>query len=837
MGISMNYLSYKLFEDGYINRLLTVGVFTEDSPYEKSTLQGKINEWLIKGPSVYDNPCRKKVILQRKAAPPPCMDFEGKFSGDEVEAFGQIKRLEVYFPFGNTGVEDSGFYEIPAKLRSYGMTYLEAPAAEKAVLQISTCGALTIWVNDELAADFTPFERNVEHYKEIEVKIKKGLNKLVVCSEDLAERDTCFEYRLRYLGHQDINIKIPVREETDTELIYKAEEAFSRMYFEKEAYVSEDVWLNLKSFDENPVEILLFSEKFAKPRSYVLFPGQEKLLLYHADEIPSGFYYFCLEMKVSGLLMRKVIGTYSCNAKYEDCREASYEKRRQRVLNIIRNASVGNEYRMIVRLHDGEIPEGMEQILLGWLKWVEEKKDCSDFRMIQLAYIYTRFADKMSDTLRRRIEKAMLEYRYWIDEPGDDVMWFFSENHALMFHVSQYFAGKALPDRKFTCSGMSGEEAAQKAERLLEEWFQAFFTESTTEWNSSTYLPIDIMGVAYLYNLTQKGSPLHEKAGRALDMLAYVLAVNEHKGNIMTSFGRTYEKEIKGSRSTGMASLLYLFYNAGHMNEHFRALTPIVIGDYEPPEEYGKYVNLTGGQELIHQNTQGIRQYVNLYLYKNAKALLSTAVGFRPYGPGYQENVAQATLDGTAQVFINHPGESRIYGQGRPGFWVGNGCLPMAVQYRNLCIVEYHIQETGIRGGSCLEYTHAYVPLSEFHSWQISENAAALEKNGGFIGIRALNGIRLQEQGPCRKRELISEGRDNIWILKVGRNGEYQNTAELLEEMEAIQIVMKPGEATRVKDGAGQYCVRNGQLFVNGKSVYHYPLDAAGILEFTGKEE
>ena len=42
----MKYLSYKLFENGYINRFITVGVFAEDSPYEKSTLQGKINEWL-----------------------------------------------------------------------------------------------------------------------------------------------------------------------------------------------------------------------------------------------------------------------------------------------------------------------------------------------------------------------------------------------------------------------------------------------------------------------------------------------------------------------------------------------------------------------------------------------------------------------------------------------------------------------------------------------------------------------------------------------------------------------------------------------------------------------
>lgn len=80
-------------------------------------------------------------------------------------------------------------------------------------------------------------------------------------------------------------------------------------------------------------------------------------------------------------------------------------------------------------------------------------------------------------------------------------------------------------------------------------------------------------------------------------------------------------RELKGSYSTGMPSLLYLFYNAGHMNDHFRALVPVVVGDYEPPEEYKQFVNLSGEEELIHQNTQGIGGFVNLYLYKNSRAL------------------------------------------------------------------------------------------------------------------------------------------------------------------------------------------------------------------------
>ena len=207
-------------------------------------------------------------------------------------------------------------------------------------------------------------------------------------------------------------------------------------------------------------------------------------------------------------------------------------------------------------------------------------------------------------------------------------------------------------------------------------------------------------------------------------------------------------------------------------------------------------------------------------------------MGFRPYGPGYQENIVQADLDGTAQVFINHPGETEIYGNGRPGFWAGNGCLPLAVQYRNISILEYHIDS-----GSRLDFTHAYIPLSEFESFKLSGRSAALEKDGGFIGVRALNGLHRQTEGHCRNREFISPGRDNVWVLKVGACGEYRNVDELLDDMERMEISMGEDGKVTVTDGTSRYEIENNKLYVNGESVHHYPLDVAGHLVITGGKE
>ncbi len=826
----MAYLEYKLLPEGFINRFAVTGVFAKDNPMPKTTLSGKVNEWLTKGLSVYDNPGRVKSLESRSQNIPPYVDLSNMLPGDSISVFEQTTKVSVYFPFESDRISNSGFFESPAYLRSYGYTLLEAPKAENTAFKISTCGGLTIWLNDELVTDFIPFTRNVEQSTTVSIQLKAGINKIAVCLEDLAERDTDFFCKIQYLGMQELAMKLYVADDTDIEAVKQAEYALSQMYFEKECFKDEPAILKMKSFTRVPIEMTVIPEKSVPKKTYIISPEQTELVLFNSNTIASSFIYFMLEITVSGLVIRKKIGTFSYNTKYEGFDGDTYAERKQKVWDAIsNNPKKTSDYKALLKLHEGEIPDNLQEIFDGHLGWVNPKRDCSDFRMIILVYLYGKFKDKLPDKLRSDIEEAFLNYRYWIDEPGDDVMWFFSENHALMFHVSQYFAGQYLPEQVFVTSGLTGAEASKKAEKLLHEWFDSFFSEFATEWNSSTYIPIDIMGLAYLYAMEPKGKPLHDKAKKGLDMLAYSLAVNEHKGNIMSSFGRTYEKELKGSFATGMPSILYLWYNAGHMNPHFRALTPLVASDYEPPKEYQQYTNLVNDEELIHENTQGMDQFVNLYLYKNAKVLLSTAVNAHPYEQGYQESVLQATIDGTAQVWVNHPGEAEVYGSGRPGFWAGNGCLPFAAQYENVSIAEFHLP------ADCrVNYTHAYAPLMEFNTYKLSEKAIALEKDGSYIGIRTLNGLSLRGEGPCRDRELISPGQDNVWVVKVGRNGEYQNVDQLLREMEQIEITLDGREGSVVTNKENSYVLKNRALYVNGRAVHNYPLDVAGRLTLKG---
>lgn len=811
-----------MFQNAYINRFLTVGVFSKESPYSNASLRGKVNEWLINGPGIYDHPDRKKAIEARMGNVPPYINFDGIIPGDEITVFNETQKVSVYFPFGNTGVDKSAFYPSPAFLRSYSLCYIVSHTKETAVLQLATCGALTLWVNDEFVTDFTPLERNVMHSVDATVSLNEGINKIVVCLEELAERDTDFIFSIRYKGSQDLKILLPVSEETDTELVYKAEKALSEMFFDKDFYENEQVWLNLSSFGDSDLPLKILSDRCRPKSGYILPKKAKRILLFDKDENPSGFCHFYVCMNISGIEIGKPVGTCFASGGFSNPGGETYKERKQLVQDIIAAKGGMNEYSMLVNLYRNTPSENTDKILREHLDWIVKKKDCSDFRMIIVAYVYAKFKHLLDDEIVKEMEEAMLGYRYWCDEPGNDVMWFFSENHAIHFHVSQYIAGTSMPDALFTVSGLTGSEAADKAEKLLNEWFDSFFDEFVTEWNSTTYVPLDVNALAYLYDYTNDGSLLHEKARKALDMLAFSFAVFEHGGTIVTTLGRTYEKEIKGSYGSGMPSLLYLFYNSGYMNEHFRALTPLVIGDYEPPEEYGIYTSLSGERELIYRNTQGIDKFVNLYLYKNAKTVLSTAVDFKPYIAGYQENIVCGAIDGIAQVFINHPGEVQSYGKGRPGLWAGNGCLPKAMQYENISILHYNIEDANL-----IDYTHAYAPLMEFDDYIIGKDYAAFSKNGGFIGLKALNGVSLTKTGPFKDRELVSLGRENVWVIKVGTPNGYASVRELADELERMAINMADGMIT-VKNEKRTFVMDEEDLFVDGRKAFCYPM---GVME------
>ena len=77
----MKYLEYPLFAEGYVNRFLTAGVFTEVQQFDKVKLHGRVNEWLKKGFAIHENPCRKEFVRKRQENIPDYLELDGAADG------------------------------------------------------------------------------------------------------------------------------------------------------------------------------------------------------------------------------------------------------------------------------------------------------------------------------------------------------------------------------------------------------------------------------------------------------------------------------------------------------------------------------------------------------------------------------------------------------------------------------------------------------------------------------------------------------------------------------------------------------------------------------------
>jgi hypothetical protein len=476
---------------------------------------------------------------------------------------------------------------------------------------------------------------------------------------------------------------------------------------------------------------------------------------------------------------------------------ASAEERKKQALAFLARYGEENANRAIALLYTGGPVEDIERLLYRQLDFINARNDCSDFYLILFPHVMRVFKDdpRLSPELQRAIKSCILNFRYWIDEPGNDVMWFFSENHALLFHICQLLCGELYPDEIFTNSGLSGREMQKKAEARLERWFNIFFEEGFTEWNSPAYLPIDSLGFACLYDGT-KNEVLRDHARRGLDFIYYCMAVYGLDGCFASTAGRTYLKELMGNYSNCTSFMSYIGYGTGNLGHAGKGSLPLCFSDYEPPAEYASWQRPSAQQALLCQSTQGQKGFANLYCYKTNGFVLATACDFRPGEGGHQENPIQLTFSPVAQLWINHPGEVAIYGSGRPSYWAGNGILPRINQYKGFASVIFDIPPDHPVG-----FTHLYFPTMEFHVCRHQENWLFGEENGYYCAIYSAGSLEAQKNGPNRDREFICPQRRNIWLVRAATPVEFPSFDAFVDSLKGAALETDLGALSfRVQD-------------------------------------
>ena len=239
-----------------------------------------------------------------------------------------------------------------------------------------------------------------------------------------------------------------------------------------------------------------------------------------------------------------------------DCTEAapiplySYRERQAEYLKFCSDNNgpdAGNSYGQVCRVKMGQpvvpaaVASAIEDLTL--------REDCSDFRAAALVRMLY-FDEKngaLDATSRQSIKDTLLGYKYWMTEVNPEIpmdkMCYWSENHQILFHSSEYLAGQMFPDEVFSNVGMTGTEHRDHARPLILKWLDLRGVAGFSEWHSNVYFNEDIPALVNLVDFAED-EEIRVKAAMVLDIIAYDMAMNYYGGYFAATHGRTYEKEL-----------------------------------------------------------------------------------------------------------------------------------------------------------------------------------------------------------------------------------------------------------------------------------------------------
>lgn len=680
----------------------------------------------------------------------------------------------LYLPGSNRRVEFTQFRHRPTRLARWCRTRIAAPDDRYCSFRLSTRGGVHIWMDGELAARFEPFTRNSTHETEVHLPIKAGGSEVVVLTEEMAERDVIWFFELVLLDAVSLDVFLPGATIGGQVAALKAlasqvrtvgdvvdAESPVMLKFDTAAAMAVEIAVRVASTSHTHATLL--------DRILTLPAGATELALCEGNELPDGYHTLQLTFIAGDTRVERAIGCAVLHDTSPTKLAGDLAARKRLALD---HAAAHGEMRMgtavaLLETGGGADPR-LRPIIEETLLAIEERRDCADFVSVPLLWAYRRHADALPADLRARSERALLDFRYWVDEPGNDVMWFWSENHALCFHVSQLLAGLTWPEASFTASGRTGREQAARASERLELWFDAVEEEGLAEWNSAAYYPVDFIGLLALAELAPE--PIAQRARALCDRIFTMVALHTLGGVPAGSMGRAYDKELRAGPLTELAPFAAVAFGKGWYNRGVAALPLFCAGQYEPPAAPQRYAEPAANETVSATYLQGFGPAALLSLYKTAGIQLSTNSGAQPGGYGHQQHVLDLRFAShpMARSWINHPGEDDPWGQQRPSYWAGNGNLPRVGQREHIAMLLYRLEPD-----ARLAFTHVFAARSgiEHH---LMGDTLILRAGEAMVAYKATAPLEAVRTGPGHGIEYRCHGRQHGWAVIVSETTDFE---------------------------------------------------------------
>lgn len=275
-----------------------------------------------------------------------------------------------------------------------------------------------------------------------------------------------------------------------------------------------------------------------------------------------------------------------------------YLARQQEYLQVCHDVSGpggGGIYGQVCRVALGAGTYNEEALEASFTK-IAAREDTSDFHISGLARMLhiNLTTNALPDELLGKIEDTVLNFKYWLDEPGLDKMCYWTENHQILYHSNELLAGLYFPDTVFPNDGKTGLEHAAHARPLILRWLEFRARFGFSEWHSNVYFNEDMPALVNLVDFGQD-EEIGAKAAMVLDIMGLDMASHYYKGRFATVKGRTYPNKFLGglSDSTSEAAWLMLGLGEYQSETNFTGAFLASSQSYWPPailEDYAQAV-------------------------------------------------------------------------------------------------------------------------------------------------------------------------------------------------------------------------------------------------------
>lgn len=441
------------------------------------------------------------------------------------------------------------------------------------------------------------------------------------------------------------------------------------------------------------------------------------------------------------------------------------------------------------RIDEGKIRETCD--------FIAARKDCADFviqGLLRLMY-WERAQRRLSDAIHAVMRETVLGFKYWVDEPGDTVMYMGSENHRLLFHVAEWLAGQLYPTEEFGNSLQRGLYHAAKGRAYITEWIRQRGRYGFDEWHSNAYYPICIAPLVNVRDFAiSEDYKLRQMADAILDVMHFNIAADSINGVMGSTHGRSYGVYIKQPDMDAVAATSWLLFGVGTLGRGVGAMAPVALATsaYRPPAILGRIATDTTGVVESRQRQgilQGSARHADFCVYRTPDYLISGLQDHRKGEVESSTHVAQVTFPNRAMIFWSCPHTSGEGSGLRPDYWSGHTTLPRVIQHRNVMSLSWRLTRYAWM-------SHCFFERERFDESRLEGSWAFARAGKGYVGIWSQGGLALGASGPYAGRELTCAARRNTWLVECGREADWGSFEAFTRALAAARIEVGPdGEA------------------------------------------